>query len=150
MNKFQVQEQLETAVRNTHAKYEVFQGVVVFGSFPTDKPDPTDLDLVPVMREYGGNWDFSPVSEGDPEDDHPDYRLWEEIEAFFASHFSAQGYDAVIKTSRKKGLIHMESLVALDDPSLLKSELERYSAKPEDFVGTEEAARMIRELFTSS
>ena len=150
MDKSKVREELETAVKNTHEKYDNFQGVCVFGSFVTDKENPTDLDLVPVLREYGGNWDFSPVSESGYEDEHPDYKLWEEIEAFFASHFSAESYEAVFKTSRKTGLIHLESLVALDNPALLKSELERYGAKPENFIGTEEAGTKIREIFSIS
>ena len=147
MNKSQVQEELETAVRETHAKYDVFQGVIVFGSFPTSE-HPNDLDLLPVMREYGGNIDFSPVSEDDPEDDQPDYQLWKEIELYFASYFSTQGHKVIIKKYRERdGLIHLESLVSLDNPIQLKREVERYKADPNNFIGTEEARTKLKNIF---
>ena len=59
----------------------------------------------------------------------------------------ARGYDTVIKTLYKRnGLIHIESLVALDDPMLLKDELLRYEADPGNFIGMPHTKRILEKI----
>src|SRR3989344_1952869 len=151
MEKDEVKKTLEVAVQNTHLKFPVFQGVVIFGSFVTSKQNPSDLDLVPVLQTYDDDWAFAPFSEGEPEWGE-EYYSYKEIEKFFCSHFSelarAYGYQAIMRTMQndnehKKALIHIESLVALDDLKQLKERLDYYSAKPENFIGTELAAQTM-------
>ncbi len=150
MNKQLVRETLSTAVRNTHLHYPNFQGVVIFGSFATGNPKPSDLDLIPVLQKYGSCWYFKPQSEDDARDYHPDYDAYKQLEAFFASHFTeiAKGYEAVIKTRDSESwLIHIVSLVALDDISRLEEELLRLHTSPINFVGEEEARTKIEEHY---
>lgn len=151
MNKESYRSFLEIAVENTHQKFPNFLGVVIFGSFVTDKPEPNDLDIVPVMQKYDGNWDFSPVSEDDTHDDHPDYYEFTDSEDYFLSHFP------IIFTRKEilsKGLnrikqrgLHYERLVALNDPERLKKWIDYYHADPKNFVGQEESRRTLLDLF---
>lgn len=147
MNKQAVGETLELAVRNTHERYANFQGVVVFGSFASGKENPSDLDLIPILRQYGSSWDFSPESEGDGMDYHPDHFTYLEIEDFFLSHFQHLADGNVLKKREGKGLIHIESLIAMDDLEQARRWLDHYQARAENFIGTEEARNLLLRLY---
>lgn len=151
MDKTKMRETLEHAVRETHKRYPNFQGVIPFGSFFTDKENPTDIDLIPVLKKYCGDWRFRPVWEDMPEFDE-DYYVYEDVESYFASYFAdfAEGYNVIVKKGKTNGLIHIESLVALDNIPLLKMYVILYSAKPKEFIGTEEAARIIKGFYRKS
>jgi len=146
--KSRLAETLEIAVANTTKKYTNFQGVDVFGSFDDPKKiDPRDIDLVPVLEEYEGDWKFWTDDEGDHE---LAYDAYEVMEKFFGSHFTkfVEGTRGLFKSQRKPyGLLHIESLVAFDNPAKLKERLDHYKAKPKDFIGTEEARKRILELY---
>lgn len=143
---------LETAVENTSRIFPNFKGVVIFGSFVTDKPVPNDLDIIPVFQIYEGNWDFSPVSEGDFCDDHPDYFEFCDTEKYFLSHFpiiftQEEILRQCLCKNKQRG-VHYESVVALNDPERLKHEVvEHYHADPNNFVGQEQARKTLLELF---
>ncbi len=141
---------LERAVENTHEKFPNFLGAVIFGSFVTDKPEPNDLDMIPVMQKYDGNWDFSPVSEDDSHDDHSDYYEFTNSEDYFLSHFpiiftKEEILSRGIHRNKQKGL-HYERLIALNDPVRLKKWLDHYSANPENFVGDEVTKKRLIEI----
>lgn len=147
MNKEKLRETLELAVKETHKKYPNFQGVIPFGSFAREEENPADIDLIPVLKKYGGDWRFRPVSEGESEFDE-DYYAYRDVQTYFASYFAdfAKGYNVIVKTGKINGLIHIESLVALDNLPLLKRYVILYAAKPKEFIGTEEAARIIADF----
>lgn len=151
MDKDKVNKTLRLAVSETNRKYPLFQGVVIFGSFVTEKPDPSDVDLISVLETYGGSWTFETDDEGEYDDDY--YEFYKPMEEFFGAFFLdlARGCDAIIKTAQKrKALLHIESLVALDDPPKFRERLQIYPAKPENFVGIEKAARVILDFYRSS
>ena len=148
MNKDEIKATLERAVEETHRKYDNFQGVCIFGTFITDKADPTDVDIIPVLREYGGDWFFEPASDDDLVDDHPDYDKWVKVCEYFLSHFShiSKGNEQ-IRTGClvRNALIHDGAgIVALDDLAQLKEHLSYYKIDPEKFIGTREAYEIIK------
>lgn len=148
MNKIEIRKMMELAASNTHERYNNFQGVIPFGSFvKAEIKNPVDIDLIPVLETYRGCWRFSTDDEGYHDIYYSEYKRMEE---FFGAHFTefAQGYGGLFKTCRNKnGLFHVESLVALDNLPLLKDHLGYYGAKPENFIGTEEAARIIKGFY---
>lgn len=145
-----MRETLESAVKNTHAQYPNFQGVIIFGSFVNDKEKSSDIDLIPVLKTYNGCWYFRPICEGENEFEE-DYYGYEKMQKAFGEYFkdSVSGNRHVFKTMRNmKGLIHIGAgLVALDDMKYLKEKLEHHGARPENFIGTEEAARAINKFY---
>ena len=141
---------LETAVTNTNLRFPNFQGVVIFGSFVTDKPEPSDIDIIPVMQKYDGNWDFSPVSECDSHDDHPDYYEFTDSENYFLSHFPVifTKEEILCKSmnkAKRRG-IHCERLIAFNDLSQLRRSIPCYFANPENFVGREQARKTLFDI----
>ena len=148
MDKEKIKESIVIAAKNTHRKYRNFQGVIIFGSFLTEKENPSDIDLIPVLEKYDGSWHFHWISETGHEYDN-DYYEYKKIENKFCSYFKdfSKGYDTVLKTAEKNGLIHIESLVTLDDLVMLKKELCRYGAIPKNFIGNEKASRIIYDLY---
>src|SRR3989344_8583160 len=108
MDKIKVKETLEIAVRNTCEKYTNFQGVYIFGSFATEKENPNDLDLIPVLKEYDDSWNLMPSGEDEPIYSD-EYYKYKEIENFFASHFALpKGYEVILKAKFKRNaLIHI-------------------------------------------
>lgn len=99
---------LDRAIELTHKMFFPFLGVIIFGSFTTDKLAPNDLDLMPVLSAYGSNWDFSPAFECDVIDSSPDYRKYREMETFFIESFE--------NITGLRGVVHIENLVALNSP----------------------------------
>lgn len=146
MDKQKIRETLEHAVRETHKKYPNFQGVVLFGSFVKGKKDPFDVDLVPVLETYKGSWTFCTDDEGDYDEFYDEY---EEMRDFFGDHFKqfAEGYESLFRTYTKKGLLHIESLVVLDNLPRLKERLDHYHTGPGNFIGTEKAAGIIADFY---
>lgn len=143
MNREVIRPILEKAVAETHKSFPDFLGVVVFGSFVSNKPEPNDLDVIPVMKEYQGNWDFSSVCEDDSPDQDPDYCQWKEVEKVFLSYFPLlTNQKPNLRFGRERG-VHYESLVVLNNPDFLREELQRYHAKPENFVGDEEIRSIL-------
>lgn len=140
---------LEEAVKNTNLRFPTFQGVVIFGSFLTSE-DPADLDVIPVMERYNGEWNLQPIdSEGEPCDDEPDYQMWLRLEDYFLSHFPLLPERTKIKGQRMKGKergIHYEHLVSLENPLALREVFANYNARPENFVGTQTARLKLIEI----
>jgi hypothetical protein len=144
MHKEGVRETLELAVERTCAEHPNFQGVYVFGSFVTEKADPGDLDLIPVLGVYEGDWGLQPVGEDVPEHD-PDYYAYADVEMFFAEHFRdhLHDYDALLRTHRQRNaLIHIERILALDDQERVLEDMMNYEGfglRLENFLGHDEA-----------
>ena len=150
MDKIKVKETLEIAVRTTCEKYINFQGVYIFGSFVTEKENPNDLDLIPVLKEYDDSWNLMPIHEEEPIYSD-EYYKYKEIENFFASHFALpKEYEAILKTNLKRmALIHIERIIALDVPHMLVDYMKFYKLKPEQFIGNPEAAKILKALYES-
>ena len=98
MDKDKIRATLESAVNTTHEKYEFFQGILIYGSFVTDKEDPGDVDIIPVLTTYDDNWDFSSWAE-DIEWHGDDYYRYREMEEYFVSQLLPlpDGFEAPIK-----------------------------------------------------
>ena len=150
MNKDEIKATLERAVEETHRKYDNFQGVCIFGTFITDKADPTDVDIIPVLRIYGGDWYFKPEWEEDIVDDHPDYHKWLEVCEYFLSYFVhlPKGDEEIRSGSIvRNALIHDGAgIVALDDLPQLKQHLSYHNIDSKNFIGTEEAREIIKKI----
>src|SRR3989344_3137577 len=97
MEKQAVREMLERAVADTHAHYENFHGIVLFGSFVTPKPNPGDIDIIPVLGSYDGSWNFQQYELGDFD---TDYYTYLQMEAHFGRHFThlSPAYGCLFKT----------------------------------------------------
>jgi len=140
MDKCKVREQLEVAVRNTHAKYDRFQGVCIYGSFATDKPDPKDVDVITVFDTYNA--------------DHDDFIEICKMEEYFKSHFRKLPKDKYIH--RRDGrinerIIHIgNGLTYLSDSNHLKEKLTNFGVQPEDFIGTDKPEDIIREVLVGN
>lgn len=149
MDKHKTRLVLEEAVKKTNLRFPTFQGVVIFGSFVTSE-NPQDLDIIPVMKRYNGEWNLQPVdSEGEPCDDEPDYQMWLELEDYFLSHFPLLPEGTKIKGNYIKGKergVHYEQLVSLEHPLAVREVLVNYHAKPENFVGIQAAGRRLMEI----
>lgn len=140
---------LEKAVKETNLKFPTFQGVIIFGSFVKSE-SPRDLDIIPVMERYNGEWNLQPVdSEGEPCDDEPDYQMWLKLEDYFLFHFPLLSEGNKIKGKHMKGKergVHYEHLVSLDNPPAVREVLVSYRARAENFVGTQAAGRRLIEI----
>lgn len=140
---------LEEAVRKTNLRFPTFQGVIIFGSFITSE-NPRDLDILPVMERYKGEWNLQSVdSEGEPCDDEPDYQMWLELEDYFLSHFPLLPEDSKIKGNYMKGKergVHYEHLISLSAPLAVGEVLANYNARPENFVGNQAARCRLMEI----
>lgn len=149
MDKISTKRRLEEAVRNTNLKFPTFQGVVIFGSF-LRKENPQDLDIIPVMERYNGEWNLQPIdSEGEPCTDEPDYEMWLKLETYFLSHFPLLPEGTPIKgkylIGKERG-IHYEHLIVLDRPEGSRETLNEYDARPENFVGSETTRSRLLEI----
>lgn len=149
MDKTGLRQRIRTAVMNTHARYDNFQGLVLFGSF-LEKEAPADIDVVPVLTAYDDDWLFRSQSETGEEHSDAFYEYLE-MENLFGSHFAdfAEGYDRVFKTHRhRNGLFHDGGgVVALANLPYLKQRLDSLRASPENFIGTENAYTIMRDFY---
>lgn len=140
MNKIKIRKQLEIAARLTNAKNKRFQGVYIYGSFATDKPDPNDVDLIPVFDTYRANRDFSAICK---------------MERCFESHFPELPKEQWIHRRDgvvNKRIIHIGRglLAYLSNREHLGSKLSNFRIQPENFIGTDEAAHVIKEVLAGA
>ena len=151
MDKDLVDRLLDHAIASTHRQYFPFQGVVLFGSFLV-KDDPDDVDIIPVLLTYDSSWDFKSPWEEEPVDDSAAYHEYLKIESFFANFFkNVPGYEVAVKTLRNRnGLLHIETLMALDDLKLVQRVMEEKETHYGNFRGTAYAQRVLETHFAKN